>query len=271
MLQDDEDDLDINEQYANTKIQLTDLEKLLPNTNNNDDDGKKKKKKKSVAGSEIHKQPIVLTDAQLEKTRKDVKKLKDKLASLEADWDFDKRAAQDIYAEKVKVIAEKERQEQREAQAQLKKKQQEEAEALATKEPSDKVDGDNDEDEEGGLFGGLMMGEEEEADIMANTTSLTSTSVNWHIVDLSVPKSYVGRYPKDIMLDHCNKQKLGRISYNATNEGSDIWRATIKIAKEGHSLSLKYELPEATGASSKQDAIQLTAVSAQSLNKHFIA
>lgn len=194
--------------------------------------------------------------------------MKDRLASLEADWDFDKKAAQELYVEKVKVIAEKKRQEQKEAQVLLKKKQQEEAEAAAeaeaTKKASEKVDEDEDEDDEGGLFGGLMMGEEEEAAIMATTTTPTTTaSVNWNIVDLSVPKSYVGRYPKDIMLDHCNKQKLGRISYNATNEGSGIWRATIKIAKEGYNLSLKYELPEATGASSKQDAIQLIAVSIQ--------
>ncbi|KAL0141621.1 P-loop containing nucleoside triphosphate hydrolase protein [Mucor lusitanicus] len=261
----DEDDLDINEQYANTKLQLTDLENLLPNTNNNDDDdSKKKKKKKAAADTATHKPAIALTDAQLEKTRKDIKKLKDRLASLEADWDFDKKAAQELYVEKVKVIAEKKRQEQKEAQVLLKKKQQEEAEAAAeaeaTKKASEKVDEDEDEDDEGGLFGGLMMGEEEEAAIMATTTTPTTTaSVNWNIVDLSVPKSYVGRYPKDIMLDHCNKQKLGRISYNATNEGSGIWRATIKIAKEGYNLSLKYELPEATGASSKQDAIQLIA------------
>ncbi|KAL9542861.1 hypothetical protein PS6_009585 [Mucor atramentarius] len=262
---DDEDDEDINEQYANTKLQLTDLEKLLPSTNNSGDDSKKKKKKKLAADSEINKQPIALTDAQLEKTRKDIKKLKDKLASLEADWDFDKSAAQELYAEKIKVIAEKKRQEQIEAQAQLKKKQQEEADAsrTTTKETSENVDSekadDDDDDEEGGLFGGLMMGEEEEAAIMANTATPTTTSTNWNIVDLSVPKSYVGRYPKDIMLDHCNKQKLGRISYNATNEGSDIWRATIKIDKEGYNLSLKYQLPEAMGASSKYDAIQLVA------------
>ncbi|KAK4518444.1 uncharacterized protein ATC70_008662 [Mucor velutinosus] len=253
---DEEEDLDINEQYANTKLQLADLEKLLPNTNK-DDDSKKKKKKKSAADSDAQKQPIVLTDAQLEKTRKDIKKLKDKLASLEADWDFDKKAAQELYTEKVMAVAEKNRQEKIEAQAQLKKKQQEEAEAssAATEEASEKVD----DDDEGGLFGGLMLGEEEEAAIMATTTTPTTASTNWNIVDLSVSKSYVGRYPKDIMLDHCNKQKLGKISYNATNEGSGIWRATVKIAKDGYNLLLKYELPEATGASSKQDAIQLIA------------
>lgn len=243
------------------------MEKLLPSNNNNDDsnDSKKKKKKKPAAVLEINK-PIVLTEAELEKTRKDIKKLKGKLASLEADWDFDKNTAQEIYTEKLKVIVEKKRKEQIEAQAQLKKKQKEEEEeaaaapALKTEE-TDKTDGQEDEDEEGGLFGGLMMDEEEEAAIMANTTA-SATSISWNIIDLSVPKSYVGTYPKDIMLEHCNKQKLGRLSYNATNEGPGIWRATLKIVKEGYSnISLKFELPDAVGTESKQDAMQLIAVS----------
>lgn len=170
-----------------------------------------------------------------------------------------------MYTEKLKVIVEKKRKEQIEARAQLKKKQKEEEEeaaapALQTEE-TDKTDGQEDEDEEGGLFGGLMMGEEEEAAIMANTAA-PAASISWNIVDLSVPKSYVGTYPKDIMLDHCNKQKLGRLSYNATNEGPGIWRATLKIVKEGYSnISLKFELPDAVGTESKQDAMQLIAVS----------
>lgn len=170
-----------------------------------------------------------------------------------------------MYTEKLKVITEKKRKVQIEAQAQLKKKQKEEEEEAAAaalqEKDTDKTDGEEDEDEEGGLFGGLMMGEEEEAAIMANTIA-SATSISWKIIDLSVPISYVGTYPKDIILEHCNKQKLGRLSYNTTNEGPGIWRATLKILKEGHSnISLKFELPDAVGAESKQDAVQLIAVS----------
>ncbi|KAI8635931.1 P-loop containing nucleoside triphosphate hydrolase protein [Parasitella parasitica] len=253
----DEEDLNVNEQYANTKLQLADLEKLLASNNHNDSTSNKQKKNKKKESDN----PIVLTVAQIAKTRKDVRHIKDKLASLEVDWDFDKKIAQNIYIEKLGLVAEKKRKEQQEALEQMIKKQQKEAEerAISTELEEKAEDEEDEEDEEGGLFGGMLMDEEKEAAIMANTTACTTAITSWNIVDLSVPKSYVGRYPKDIMLEHCNKQKLGTLSYNATKEGSGIWRATLKIATEGYNLSMQYELPVGVAAESKQDAIQLIA------------
>ncbi|CEP11897.1 hypothetical protein [Parasitella parasitica] len=256
----EEETVEVNEQHANIKLQITNLEKLLGLDNNSGSSDHKKKNKKN-SSRELD-TPIVLTDAELEKTRKDVKKLKDNMATLEADWDFDKKIAQDMYTEKLSLAAEKRRKQEQEAREQMIKKQREDEQAKSAElgEKAEKTGNEEDEDEEdGGLFGGLLLGEEEEAAMMANKTTSTVTTVSWNIVDLSVPKSYVGRYPKDIMLDHCNKQKFGKLSYNATNEGPGIWRATLKIATEGYNLSMKFELPDAVAAESKHDATQLIA------------
>jgi ATP-dependent RNA helicase DHX29 len=253
MIQEEEEE-DIHEQYAETKLKLLEIEKLVPsnnNTNKKTNGGKKNKKKSAVEEEEA---PIVLTDEELTKARKDIKKLKERLASLEADWDFDKTKAEEIYTKELQIIADEKGKQQAEARILLRKKQQEEqVDTPVEKEQED-------DDEEGGLFGGLMMDEEEAAAM--ESTPAASTHVQWTIVDLSVPKPYVGKYPKSTLLDHCNKQNLGKQSFNSSSVGSGIWRSSLKITKEGYStVPLRFELPEELGTSNRHDAEQLVAVS----------
>jgi ATP-dependent RNA helicase DHX29 len=214
--------------------------------------GKKNKKKSAVEEEEI---PITLAEEELTKVRKDIKKLKEKLASLEADWDFDKTRADEIYTKELQIITEEKRKQQAEVKALLRKNRQEQH--IHT--PVEKEQEDS--DEEGGLFGGLIMDEEEEAAAMASTLT-ASTSIQWDIVDLSVPKSYVGRYPKDTLLDYCNKQKLGKQSFDSLNMGSGVWRSSVRIIKEGYNaIPLRFELPDKLGTLNRHDAEQLVAVS----------
>jgi hypothetical protein len=134
------------------------------------------------------------------------------------------------------------------------KKEEKKEEAPADNENEDEDDG------EGGMFGGLMMDEEQESVATPTPTSQAAT-VQRNIVDLAVPKSWMGKYPKDLLLEYCNKHKLGKQSFSSDNVGSGIWRASLKIVKDGYSsIPLKFELPEELGASNRHDAEQLIAL-----------
>ncbi|KAG2237503.1 hypothetical protein INT48_005539 [Thamnidium elegans] len=240
----DEEDEDIHEVYATKKIKMTELEKMLPSNKPN-----KKSKKKSKDEFAIP----VLSDTETEKLRKDIKKLKESLISLEADWDFDKNKADALYTKQVEKIELENRQKLAEARAQLKKEQEEQKNKEKKIEPL-KQEGSDDDDEEGGLFGGLMMDDEEVA------PSTSSATVKLNIVDLSVPKSWMGKYPKDLLLDYCNKHKLGRQRFDTSIVSSGIWQSSLKVIKDGYSsIPLRFELPKELCTNNKHDAEQLVA------------
>ncbi|KAI8355119.1 P-loop containing nucleoside triphosphate hydrolase protein [Choanephora cucurbitarum] len=219
----DEVEEDIHETYAQLKLKLVALQALLPSD---------KKKKKNRA------EPIAATE--IEKTMKEIKKLKDRMSSLEADWDFDPSKANELFLEYSRLAAEKQRQQAIETARQKSAEAKESAENRETA-----------SDDEGGLFGGMLMMEED-------TTSSVTQSTHWQIIDLNLPTSYSGRYPKDLLLDYCNKHKLGKQSWNTTHIASGIWRASLKIQKQGYDhLPMQFELPEHECASSKSDAEQL--------------
>lgn len=231
----EEEDEDINEKYAAAKVQLTELEKLLPSNAN------KKSKKKSKESP-----VIVLTDEELIKLNKDMKKLKDKLYSLEADWDFDKKKAEELYLERIRLISEEKRQKAVE-------------EKSREKEPTETVEDvevDND-DEEGGMFGGLLMEDESESTVVSTPTE----SAQWKIVDLKTSKSWMGKYPKNLVQDYCTRQNLGKQKFSASNVGAGIWRATLNIHKVENNIdALHFDLPENIGAENRHDAEQLVAL-----------
>lgn len=186
--------------------------------------------------------------------KKDIKKLKDRLASLEADWDYDKKATEEIYNKKLQAIMEEKRQQQAAAREELKKKIAEEQEKV---EETAEVGSD---DDEGGMFGGMMMDEEEEMSSMTQTQPISS-STQWNIIQIDAPKSYTGRYPKDFLLDYCNKQKYGKQMFNSSTVGASIWRSTVKILKNAKNMNYTtFELPSDMGASSRQDAEQIVSV-----------
>lgn len=239
----DEEEEDINENHAVTKMQLTELEKFLPGDKNS---GKKSKKAKEKI------ETPALSDAEMMKLKKDIKKIKEKLSSLEADWDFDKKKAEELYAKKKEIIAQEIREKQMEERIQMKKMQEEKKkEEVPEKE-------EEDDEDEGGLFSGLMLDDEEST---KSDTVTTGTAIQWKIVDLNVPKTWMGRYPKDLLLDFCNKQKLGKQNYNSNTVSGGIWRSSLKIVKDGYSsLPLTFELPQGICASNRHDAEQLMAL-----------
>ncbi|RCI04879.1 hypothetical protein CU098_000104, partial [Rhizopus stolonifer] len=239
---------DVNEKYAQYKLKLTKLQELLPSENT----GKKNKKKDSVQQTKAP-----LTDAETQETMKSIKKLKDTLSSLEADWDFDKTRAQEVYIKQLEALKEEERQKK------IEQKRQKGIEAALEKQLKKQSAHDSDKsDDEDGLFGGMLMNEEEEQAAMATAhqNGTSSSSKNWSIIDFAVPKSYVGRYPKDLLLEYCNKHHLGKQSFDSTNIGSGIWRASLKIRQNSYdNLSMQFELPEGLCCTSRQDAEQLAA------------
>ncbi|KAI9271222.1 P-loop containing nucleoside triphosphate hydrolase protein [Helicostylum pulchrum] len=241
----DEEDEDIHEIYATKKIKMTELEKLLPSNKPN-----KKSKKKSKDELAV---PI-LSDTEIDKLRKDIKKLKESLISLEADWDFDKNKADALYTKQAEKIEIENRQKLAEARAQLKKEQEEQKNKGKEIEPVKEEGSDDEDDDEGGLFGGLMMDDDEV------TPSTPGATVKFNIVDLSVPKSWMGRYPKDLLLDYCNKHKLGQQKFNTSTVSSGIWQSSLKVIKDGYSsIPLRFELPKELCTNNKHDAEQLVA------------
>ncbi|KAI9471811.1 MAG: P-loop containing nucleoside triphosphate hydrolase protein [Benjaminiella poitrasii] len=238
---DEEEDKDVNEQYADVKIKIRELEEL---TLSGDTQNKGKKNNKKA---ENIKTPI-LTGEALQKTLKDIKKLKDKLASLEADWEFDKQKANDNYIHLLRQISEEKQKQMIETRENMKREQQK------IKEENDDIDLNINDDDEGGLFGGLLMNEEEESAALSNNIVTTDLE----IVELDIPKSYMGKHPKDLLLEYCNKQRWKNQSYNSTKIDYAKWKSTLKIDKNIEYL--KVELPNTMAASNKQDAEQLIAL-----------
>ncbi|KAI8380367.1 P-loop containing nucleoside triphosphate hydrolase protein [Blakeslea trispora] len=238
----EENEEDIHEIYAQQKLKMVMLQALLPSENS----GKKKKKNRDLS------EAVPLSAAETEKTMKEIKKLKDRLSSLEADWDFNKSKAEALYAEYTQLETQKQRQQ---AQEQAKQKSIETKEVKVNHDATDTQESED----EGGLFGGMLMTEEEEQAI-ASSPAVQVESFDWRVIDLSLPKSYVGRFPKDLLLEYCNKHKLLKQTYHSTNMANGIWRATLKIQTQGYNhLPMTFELPEKCCASTKLDAEQLVA------------
>ncbi|KAI7901054.1 P-loop containing nucleoside triphosphate hydrolase protein [Cokeromyces recurvatus] len=244
---DEEETKDVNEQHAELKIKIMELEKLLPSEN------KKKKKVKD--------ETTVVSGEELQKTLKKIRALKDKLASLEVDWDFDKQKAKDCHNRLLQQITEEKRQQElRVRKERLKEKEQKEKEQKEKSKEEHDMDLNvdiNDMDDEDGLFGGLMMDEEEENAILATSTT-TTIPTHWNIIEFNIPESYKGKLPKDLLLEYCNKRKWGKQSYNSTNIAYGIWRSTLKI--ENNSELSSFELPDTMATSNRQDAVQLIAL-----------
>ncbi|CAO3643232.1 unnamed protein product [Mucor hiemalis] len=151
----------------------------------------------------------------------------------------------------MRLISEEKRAEEKREKALMAEPQ----EKIVTEAPQE-VETDEDED---GMFGGLLMEDESEAPIVSNPTE----SVQWNVIDLTTSKSWIGKYPKNLILDYCNKQKLGKQKFSAENVGGGIWRATLNINKvENNSDPLHFDLPENMGTDNRHDAEQLVALHA---------
>lgn len=222
------------------KIRLQELENLLPS--------KKKNKKKQKDDTTIE------GNVDVNAVMKEVKHIKDSLSSLEIDWEFDQRKANELYLKKLELAAEEKRKIQEE---EIKARKESEQDKL--KDSRDVLD-DDVEDDEGGLFSGLM-GEEEEAVYSTESANQPNTATGWTIIELSVPQSWKGQYPKDILADYCKRNSLGKQTYKTTQHGFDAWRSALKIAQDKHpNKPLCFELPEYLATNSRKNAENLIAV-----------
>lgn len=236
----DEQDQNVNEKHAMMKVRLQELESLLPS--------KKKNKKKQKGDTSIEE------DVDVNAVMKEVKHIKDSLSSLEIDWEFDQRKANELYLKKLELAAEEKRKIQEEEI-----KARKESEQDKPKDNRDVLDDDVDDDE-GGLFGGLM-GEEEEAAYGTEGANQLNTEARWTIIELSVPQSWKGQYPKDVLADYCKRNSLGKQTYKTTEHGFDTWRSALKIAQDKHpNEPLCFELPEGLATKSRNNAENLIAV-----------
>ncbi|KAL4215433.1 ATP-dependent RNA helicase dhx29 [Rhizopus microsporus] len=235
----DEQDQNVNEKHAMMKIRLQELESLLPS--------KKKNKKKQKDDTSIEE------NVDMNAVMKEVKHIKDSLSSLEIDWEFDQRKANELYLKKLELAAEEKRKVQEEEI-----KARKESEQGKPKDNRDVLD-DDVEDDEGGLFGGLM-GEEEEAAYGTEGANQPNTETSWTIIELSVPQSWKGQYPKDVLTDYCKRNSLGKQTYKTTEHGFGTWRSALKIAQDKHpNEPLCFELPKGLATNSRNNAENLIA------------
>ncbi|KAI9246269.1 P-loop containing nucleoside triphosphate hydrolase protein [Phascolomyces articulosus] len=244
--EEDEEDEDVNEKHAKYKVEISELEDKIPSSS-----GKSKKKKNKIQEDGIN----------VEEIRAKIEKLRKSIRDLEADWDFDKRRAQLLFAEEQKKAIERcrleneqMRQKQREEER-MKKAAEEEKAVVEDDDPLDFGLGLGGEDEdEGGFFGALM-----DEDIEETAAIPTSTTITYNIIDTATP-GWKGRYSKDMLDDYCKRNGGLKASYTKNEISRTCWRAVVKIiSTQKQSEAKSYELPLDIAAKTKEGAEQLVA------------
>lgn len=241
----------MNDKHAKCKLQISELESQLPS-------GKKKKSKKDKNAQDNQNIDVDAINKRLDALRKT-------LRDLEANWEFDKKLAQELFIEKQQEAAERKRKEQ---QLMREQRSKESTENMPHKEEEEakKVDEEiddfglgaiaDDDEQEGGLFGALEMETETN-----NTFAAVKPALR--ILD-ATPKSWKGKLPKDLLEEFCKKHDLyTRQTYSKTDLGAQRWRATVKLhPRNRHEEALTVDLPEHLAASSSRDAEHLVALAA---------
>ncbi|ORZ02997.1 P-loop containing nucleoside triphosphate hydrolase protein [Syncephalastrum racemosum] len=249
---DDNEEPDINEQYAELKVEVSQIESLLPT-------GRKEKKNR--------KKHAELSPEEIEEKKKVVEKLRKRMRDMEGNWEFDKYKAEDYYIEKQRIS--KERREEALIEESTRKSLHAPdpvaGDAGANTGGDDHGDdgfgfGFGDEDEDSGLFGNMMNEEVPESPIMPASTP----AATWTHVDLSAPKSWKGRAPCDLLREHCKKHTFySRQAYASKELGTRTWRATVKLIPEDtlqeHVL---VEIPSDYVTANAKDAENLAATAA---------
>lgn len=235
-LDDKEEEQDVNEKYAKLKARVHELESDLPSSK------KTKKKPKSVAEEEL---AVII---------KEIKRSKDTLKSYEADWEFDKKRAQELYVKELETLAEINRKKHDEEVKKKREEKKQELEEQGLGKQQEEINEINEEDEEGGLFGGLIMAEEEMA---ANVPPSNNTVVSWTFIDLTMKKSWKGRYPKEMLSEYCKRQNLGKQTYSTKEVSPGMWRSSLTIVKDN--LDMTIDPPEGLVTESRMSSESLTA------------
>ncbi|KAG1404697.1 hypothetical protein G6F60_004143 [Rhizopus arrhizus] len=229
---------DVNERHAKLRVYLQELENLLPSNKKN----KKKQKEES------------LSEEQTKATEKEITRIKADIHNLEADWEYDKRTAQELFIKQLEIATEEKRKKLQEDIEKRKIEQEKQRWALEEKSETSEMEGDD----EDGMFGGLMMAEEEMDSACNSTPSNTVTS--WTVIDLTTEKSWKGMYPKEFLAEYCKKHGLGNQKFQSKEVSSGMWRSTLQIAngKQFNSF-LKYESPEGVVTTARLSSENFTA------------
>ncbi|KAG0174845.1 hypothetical protein DFQ28_007345 [Apophysomyces sp. BC1034] len=233
-LEDSEEEENVNEKHARLKFELAMLEKQLPSKK-----GKKNKKHKNLQ----------LSDTEVVEVQKKIDKLQQSLRNLEADWEYDKFKAAELYvSEQQRAAEEREQQKHNEPDIHI---PDDTPEPLADEQPTE------DDDDDGGLFGGLLSEEMEEVG-----THIESSVSTWTVVNIATP-SWKGIYPKDQLQDYCKRHGHMKQTYSTSNVGAGLWRASIIItSKSTQDPRVVVDIPPGIATLSSQDAEQLAAVAA---------
>ncbi|KAL0075665.1 P-loop containing nucleoside triphosphate hydrolase protein [Phycomyces blakesleeanus] len=246
----------INEKYATLMVELSSLEKQIPD--------KKSKKKKGNNKRSSDEQQQELSEYEIQNIKRKISNIQQSLKHLETDWEFDKQKANELFIDHMKK-AHKPNEPTVEPTSVPESTKDLDKETSLKDDNSKNINddhNDNDDDyDDDTMFGGMM----EDMENMENASpgpSAVTTSVKWEILDLSCPK-WKGKMPKDLLHDYEKKLSFGKQSYSSKTEGAGLWRSTVTISpKKSSGETTKFELPPGLGASNKQEAEQLVATAA---------
>lgn len=202
---------------------------------------------------------------------KKITQIRQSMQTIENDWDFDKRKAQEIFVtmqrEALEALKEA-RQRRREQELEEKQHTAKEEKATVQQEndPLDLVGGD---DDDGGLFGNMLDEEEEQQQSTVTPNDSKEEKVSWQLVDLAKP-GWIGRYPKDMLQEFCKQNTEYRKQvYATTSLGGCRWRATVKlVSRQPFHDPRIVEIPHPYATNNTKDAEQLVAVSWMGISHH---
>ncbi|KAI8328180.1 P-loop containing nucleoside triphosphate hydrolase protein [Chlamydoabsidia padenii] len=232
---DEDDDKDIHQTHAETKLALLDLESKL-----GDQKKKKKKKKKEESNTPL------LSAEELEQIKKKIKHIKETLQTLEQDWDFDHDKANACLINEQRSRAELRQQRQQEEDNKQLKKEEDEEDPKEEEQIQNQQD-DNDDLED--MFGFM--------DIMEQQDEPPPPPKQWNVIDLTVSPHWNGRTPKQLLEEYGRKHQHSSYQYNRISQGNRLWQASVILSPQ-HII----HLPADMAANTSQEAENLVAAMA---------
>lgn len=224
----DDEEVHINEQHAQARLELLILQKEVSECSKKRDGDK------------------------IDKLKKNIAEKKQIIQQFESDWDYDKREAESVFVDKKRKWDEESR--ERFKAEQIARKSEQELKVETNSIGSDPANEDN----EDGLIG--LFGDQAEDD----TSSTTFVSKNLNIIDVSPRNSFnqkwSGLYPKKMLNEHCRSiDTQSTQTYAVTSPATNLFHASVKIRmKKTETL---FSMEDNSVVSSKADAQEYVAVS----------
>ncbi|KAF7731529.1 hypothetical protein EC973_009293 [Apophysomyces ossiformis] len=240
-MEEEEEQENVNEKHARLKFEMSTLEQQLPS---------KKKGKRGKKDTDTQ-----MTDTELIELQKKVKDIQQTLCNIEADWEYDKSKAAELYVAQQQKAA-KEREDRRQNPETAVGRTSDPATETAVK-PELMKEEEDDDDDEYSLFGGLMLEQMENSDVGAS-----HSVTKWNVVNV-VTSSWKGKYPKHQLQDQSKRHGYITQKYSTSNIGTGLWRASVSLtSRYPQDPSVTVEIPEGLAATNAGDAEQLAAAAA---------